>query len=150
MKTEGVGEWYQSIGFEKLSCRQVSFSNTKGTQSREEHTTLASVITTFTGAMTYWCRKIRQNVSPQVHSEYFAHSVDVPSPSCHTVGHFVFLKYIALLYWTNDSIVFPRHTLPTVQCLHRSCTYGDTMKELYLKADLLSYRNCDYAIGYNR
>jgi hypothetical protein len=64
MKTEGGGEWYQSIGFDKLSCRQVSFSRPKWTPSQEEHKTFASVFTTFTSAMTYWCRKIWQNVFP--------------------------------------------------------------------------------------
>jgi hypothetical protein len=35
MKTEGGGEWYQSIHFDKLSCRQVFFSGPKGTPSQE-------------------------------------------------------------------------------------------------------------------
>jgi len=64
MAREGGGEWYQSISFNKLSCRQVSFFGPKGTPSREEHKTPGSVLTTFIGALTNWCRKIRQNVSP--------------------------------------------------------------------------------------
>jgi hypothetical protein len=70
MKTEGGGEWYQSIHFNKLSCRQVIFFGPKGTPSREEHKTSGSVITTFIGALTNWCRKIWQNVSPYEHSKY--------------------------------------------------------------------------------
>jgi hypothetical protein len=58
MAREGGGEWYQSISFNKLSCRQVSFFGPKGTPSREEHKTPGSVLTTFIGALTYWCRKI--------------------------------------------------------------------------------------------
>jgi hypothetical protein len=64
MKTEGGGEWYKSIHFYKLSCRQVPFFGPKGTPSREEHKTFGGVLTTFTGALTNSCRKIRQNVSP--------------------------------------------------------------------------------------
>ncbi len=60
----GGGEWYQSISFSKLSCRQVSFFGPKGTPSREEHKMPGGVLTTFIGALTNWCRKIRQNVSP--------------------------------------------------------------------------------------
>jgi hypothetical protein len=71
MKTEGGGEWYQSIHFNKLSCRQVFFFGPKGTPSREEHKTSGSVITTFTGALTTWCRKIWQNVSSYEHSKYY-------------------------------------------------------------------------------
>jgi hypothetical protein len=44
MKTEGGGEWYQSIHFDKLSCRQVSFSGPKGMASREYHKTEQSLI----------------------------------------------------------------------------------------------------------
>jgi hypothetical protein len=64
MKTEGGGEWYQSIYFYKLSCRQVSVFGPKGTPSREEHKMSGRVLTTFSVALTNWCRKIRQNVSP--------------------------------------------------------------------------------------
>ncbi len=64
MAQEGGGEWYQSINFNKLSCRQVSVFGPKGTPSREEHKTPGSVLTTFCVALTNWCRKIRQNVSP--------------------------------------------------------------------------------------
>jgi hypothetical protein len=64
MAREGGGEWYQSINFKKLSCRQVSFFGPKGTPSREEHKkTSGSVLPNFCGALTNWCRKIRQNVS---------------------------------------------------------------------------------------
>jgi hypothetical protein len=37
MKTEVDGDWYQSTHFDKLSCRQVSFSGTKWPPSREEY-----------------------------------------------------------------------------------------------------------------
>jgi hypothetical protein len=43
----------------------VSFSSPKGTLSREVHKTFSSVLTTFTGAMTNWCRKIRQKRDPE-------------------------------------------------------------------------------------
>jgi hypothetical protein len=64
MALEGGRNWYQSIHFDKLSCRQVSVFGPKGTPSREEHKTPGRVLTTFFGALTNWCRKIRQNVSP--------------------------------------------------------------------------------------
>jgi hypothetical protein len=64
MAREGGGEWYQSINFNKLSCRQLSVFGPKGTPSREEHKMPGSVLTTFIGALTNWCRKIRQNISP--------------------------------------------------------------------------------------
>ena len=64
MAQEGGVRWYQSIHFDKLSCRQVSVFGPKGTPSREEHKTPGRVLTTFIGALTNWCRKIRQNVSP--------------------------------------------------------------------------------------
>ncbi len=60
----GGGEWYQSIHFDKLVCRKVFFFGPKGTPSREEHKTSGSVLTIFSVALTYWCRKIRQNFSP--------------------------------------------------------------------------------------
>jgi hypothetical protein len=44
MAQEGGGEWYQSINFNKLSCRQVSVFGPKGTPSREEHKTLGRVL----------------------------------------------------------------------------------------------------------
>ena len=71
MAREGGGEWYQSINFYKLSCRQVSFFGPKGTPSREEHNTSVSVLTTFSVALTNWCRKIRQNVSQKEHLKYY-------------------------------------------------------------------------------
>ncbi len=37
MKTAVGRNWYQTIHFDKLSCRQVSFSAPKQTLSREEH-----------------------------------------------------------------------------------------------------------------
>ena len=43
MKTEVDGYWYQSIHFDKLSCRQVSFSGPKWTPPREEHKRLSTV-----------------------------------------------------------------------------------------------------------
>ena len=54
MAQEGGGEWYQSIHFYKLVCRQVFFFGPKGTPSREEYKTSDSVITTFSGALTNW------------------------------------------------------------------------------------------------
>jgi hypothetical protein len=63
MAQEGGGEWYQLINFNKLSCRQVSVFGPKGTPSREEHKTPGHVLTTISVALTYWCRKIKQNVS---------------------------------------------------------------------------------------
>jgi hypothetical protein len=62
MAQEGGGEWYQSFHFDKLVCRKVFFFGPKETPSREEHKTIFSVLTTFTGALTNRCRKIRQNV----------------------------------------------------------------------------------------
>jgi hypothetical protein len=64
MAREGDGEWYKSINFNKLSCRQVSVFGPKGTPSLEEHKTPNRVLTTLSVALTNWCRKIRQNVSP--------------------------------------------------------------------------------------
>ncbi len=64
MAQEGDGEWYQSTNLNKLSCRQVSVLGPKGTPSREEHKTPGRVLTTISVALTYWGRKIRQNVSP--------------------------------------------------------------------------------------
>ncbi len=48
----GGRNWYQSIHFDKLVCRQVFFFVPEGTPSREEHKTSGSVLTTFTGAFT--------------------------------------------------------------------------------------------------
>ena len=64
MAQEGGGEWYQSINLNKLSYRQVSVFGPKETPSREEHKTPGRVLTTFSVVLTYWCRKIRRNVSP--------------------------------------------------------------------------------------
>ncbi len=64
MAREGGGELYQSINYYKLSCRQVSVFGPKGTLSQEMHKTPGRVLTTFTVALTNWCSKIRQNVSP--------------------------------------------------------------------------------------
>jgi hypothetical protein len=64
MAQEGGRNWYQSIHFDKLSCRQVSVFGPKGTPSREGHKMSGSVLTTVCGALTNLCRKIRQNVSP--------------------------------------------------------------------------------------
>jgi hypothetical protein len=64
MAQEGGRNWYQSIHFDKLVCRKVFFFGPKGTSSREEHKTSGSVITTSSVALTNWCRKIWQNVSP--------------------------------------------------------------------------------------
>jgi hypothetical protein len=64
MAQEGGGEWYQWIHFDTLVCRKVFFFGPKGTPSREEHKTSGNVLTNFSVALTYWCRKIRQNLSP--------------------------------------------------------------------------------------
>ena len=153
MAQEGGGEWYQSINFNKLSCRQVSVFGPKGTPSREEHKTSGSVLTTFTGALTNWCRKIRQNVSPQEHSKYQGSqrrcSYGIPLQRIATHSIIYFLNFSALQNSTKDGIAFPSHALPIVKCLRRSCAYGDTMIKLYLKANLSLQRNCAYAIGYN-
>jgi hypothetical protein len=37
MGTKGGQNWYQSIHYDVLSCRQVSFTLPQGTPSREEH-----------------------------------------------------------------------------------------------------------------
>jgi hypothetical protein len=74
MAQEGGGEWYQSIHFDKLVCRKVFFFGPKGTLSREEHKTISSVLTTFTGALTNWCRKIRQNVSAVGALKYYGYN----------------------------------------------------------------------------
>jgi hypothetical protein len=79
MAQKGGGEWYQSINFNKLSCRQVSVFGPKGTPSREEHKTSGRVLTTFSVALTNWCRKIQQNVSRRSIQNIRAHSVDVPT-----------------------------------------------------------------------
>jgi hypothetical protein len=42
MEKEEGGEWYHSILFDKLSCRQLFFSGPKGTPSREEHKTFSN------------------------------------------------------------------------------------------------------------
>ncbi len=153
MKTEGGGEWYQSINFNKLSCRQLSFFSLKGTPSREEHKTSGSGLTTFTGALTNWCRKIWQNVSPQKHSKYQGSqrrcSYGIPLQRIATHSIIQFFYFSALLNWTKDGIAFPRHALPIVKCLRRSFAYGDTMIKLYLMANLSLQRKCAYAIDYN-
>ena len=150
MAQEGGRNWYQSIHFDKLSCRQVSFLGPKGTPSREEHKTSGSVLTTFSGALTNWCRKIRQNVSPQEHSKYQGSqrrcSYGIPLQRIATHSIIQFLNFSALQNWTKDGIAFPRHALPIVKCLRRSCAYGDTMIKLYLKANLSLQRKCTYAI----
>jgi hypothetical protein len=64
MAQEGGGEWYQSIHFDMLVCRQVFFFVSKGTPSREEHKTFVSVLTAFIGALTNWCRKIPAKCVP--------------------------------------------------------------------------------------
>jgi hypothetical protein len=64
MAQEGGRNWYKSIHFDKLSCRQVSVFGPKGTPSREEHKTPGRVLTTFCVALTYWCRKIPAKCVP--------------------------------------------------------------------------------------
>ena len=138
MKTKGGGEWYQSINFNKLSCRQVSFFGPKGTPSREEHKTSGSVLTTFTGALTNWCGKIRQNVSPQEHSKYqgsqrrCSYGITLQRIATHSIIQFFYFS--ALQNLTKYGIAFPRHATPVVKCFCRRCAYGDTMIKLYLKA----------------
>jgi hypothetical protein len=51
MAKEGGQNWYQSIHFDKLVCRQVFFFVPKGTPSQEEHKTSGSVLTTFSVAL---------------------------------------------------------------------------------------------------
>jgi hypothetical protein len=77
MAQEGCRNWYQSIHFDKLVCRKVLFFGPKGTPSREEHKTFGSVLTTFTGALTNWCRKILQNAFPVGTFKILFHSVCV-------------------------------------------------------------------------
>jgi hypothetical protein len=64
MAKKGDRNWYESIHFDKLVFRKVFFFGPKGTPSREAYKTSGSVLTTFSVALTNWCRKIRQNVSP--------------------------------------------------------------------------------------
>jgi hypothetical protein len=64
MVNEGGRNWYQSINFDKLVCWKVFFFGPKGTPSQEEHKTSGSVLPIFSVALTNWCRKIQQNVSP--------------------------------------------------------------------------------------
>jgi hypothetical protein len=65
MKTEGGGEWYQSIHFDQLSCRQVFFSGPKGTASQEKHKTEQSLI-----GVENTAKRV-----PYVLTKYYAHSV---------------------------------------------------------------------------
>ena len=138
MAQEGGGEWYQSINFNKLSCRQVSVFGPKGTPSREEHKTPGRVLTTFSVALTYWCRKIRQNVSPQEHSDYqgsqrrCSYGITLQRIATHSIIQFFYFS--ALQNLTKYGIAFPRHATPIVKCFRRRCAYGDTMIKLYLKA----------------
>jgi hypothetical protein len=55
----------------------VFFFGPKGTPSGEEHKTFGSVLTTFTGALTNWCRKILQNAFPVGTLKILFHSVSV-------------------------------------------------------------------------
>jgi hypothetical protein len=77
MAQEGGQNWYQSIHFDKLVCRKVFFCGPKGTPSRAEHKTFGSILTTFTGALTNWCRKILQNAFPVGTFKILFHSVGV-------------------------------------------------------------------------
>ena len=79
MAQEVGGEWYQSINFNKLSCRQVSFFGPKGTPSREEHKTSGSVLTTFTGALIIGVEKSSKTCPRRRIQNIKAHSVDVPT-----------------------------------------------------------------------
>jgi len=47
MTTEGGQNWYQSIHFDVLSDRQVSFTLPQGTPSREEHKRIQRLQYTF-------------------------------------------------------------------------------------------------------
>ena len=150
MAQEGGRNWYQSIHFDKLSCRQVSVFGPKGTPSREEHKTPGRVLTTFSVVLTYWCRKIRQNVSPQEHSKYQGSqrrcSYGITLQRIATRWIKCFFYFTILLNLTKDGIAFPRHAPPIVKCLRRRCAYGDTMIKLFLKANLSLQRKCTYAI----
>ncbi len=129
MAQEGGGEWYQSINLNKLSCRQMSIFGPKGTPSREEHKTLSSVLTTFIGALTNQCRKIRQNVSPQEHSKYQGSqrrcSYGISLQHIATRSIIQFFYFTALQNLTKDGIAFPRHATPIVKCFHRRCAYAN-------------------------
>ncbi len=59
----GAGGGWRVVSIDQL-CRQVSVFGPKGTPSREEHKTPGRVLTTFSVALTYCCRKIQPNVSP--------------------------------------------------------------------------------------
>jgi hypothetical protein len=65
MAKEGGQNWYQQIHYEKLPCRHVSFCHFNETVPREEHKIFSSVLTTFSGAMTNWCRKILHIAFPR-------------------------------------------------------------------------------------
>ncbi len=150
MAQEGGRNWYQSIHFDKLSCRQVSVFGPKGTPSREEHKTLSSILTTVIGALTYQCRKIRQNVSPQEHSKYQGSqrrcSYGITLQRTATRSIIQFFYFTALLNLTKYGVAFPRHATPIVKCFRRRCAYGATLLKKFLKPDFQSQRHCSYAI----
>ncbi len=131
MAQEGGGEWYQSIIFNKLSCRQVSIFGPKGTPSREEHKTSSSVLTTFCRTSTNWCRKIGQNVSPvgtflyQSSQRMCTYGITLQRIATRSIIQFFY--FTALQNLTKDGIAFPRHATPIVKCFRRRCAYGDTL-----------------------
>ena len=150
MAQEGGRNWYQSIHFDKLSCWQVSVFGPKGTPSREEHKTSGSVITTFSGALTNWCRKIWQNVSPYEHSKYQGSqrrcSYGITLQRIATRSIKCFFYFTTLLNLTKAGMAFPRHAPPIVKYLRRRCAYRDTVKSFFLKPYFQSQRHCTYAI----
>jgi hypothetical protein len=54
MGTKGGQNWYQSIPYDSLSCRQVSFTLPQGTPSREEHKTFSAALVLFDTIPTGW------------------------------------------------------------------------------------------------
>ncbi len=139
MAQEGGRNWY----------RQVSVFSPKGTPSREEHKTPGRVLTTFFGALTNWCRKIRQNVSPQEHSKYqgsqrrCSYGITLQRIATRWIKSFFY--FTTLLNLTKAGIAFSRHAPPIVKYLRRRCAYGDTVN-FFFNPDFQSQRHCTYAI----
>ena len=79
MAQEGGRNWYQSIHFDKLVCRKVFFFGPKGTPLREEHKTISSVLTTFTGALIIGVEKSGKTFPRRSIQNTRAHSVGVPT-----------------------------------------------------------------------
>ncbi len=129
------------------------FSALKGHHHERSIKRLVASLTTFSVALTNWSRKIQQNVSPQEHLKYYgsqlrcSYGITLQHIATHSIIQFLY--FTALVNLTKYGIAFPRHATPIVKCLRRSCTYRDTMIQLYLKANFLLQRKCAYATGYN-